>query len=89
MNDSRIPQVTTYPSQVLMETALDGFPSCLVDDPVYLVDDSRILVGSLTVASSDIKLNSNSTTPNITNSNLTFKTNSSNNAPNVTIQPRH
>ena len=87
-SDSNIP-FGTIPSQPLTTTALDGYPSCLVDDPVYLVDDSRILVGSQTQSMPDARTGSRSTTPVTTGNTYSSNGNSDNNAPKSTITIRH
>lgn len=87
MQDSRIPQATGA-AQPLKQTALDGFPSCLVDDPVFLVDDSRVLTGSPTTSISDIKIGTSTNAPTMTSTVPTFKTSTKSNAPSTTVKIR-
>ena len=87
MTDSRVPQITGQP-QPHSTTPLDGFPSCLVDDPVYLVDSSLVLVGSQTTPIGDIKMATSTNAPKETGSTLNIKLNTQTNAPHTTTQIR-
>lgn len=88
MTDSRVPQIT-MDAQPLTATPLDGYPSALVDDPVYLVDDPNILVGSQAQSMPDARTGSRSTTPVTTGNTYSSNGNSDNNAPKSTITIRH
>jgi hypothetical protein len=87
MTDSRVPQITGQ-AQPHIVTPLDGFPSCLVDDPVYLVDSSLVLVGSAITPIGDIKLATSNNAPKQTGDTLQLKTSTQSNAPPTTIRIR-
>lgn len=87
MNDSRVPQISLDP-QSTNSNPLAGYPSCLVDDPVYLVDDSRVLVGSQTMTTQDIRGQASSNSPNLTGQTNQFKGDIGDNTPKVTISIR-
>ena len=83
--DSRVPQITSSPQPHTI-TPLDGYPSCLVDDPVYLVDSSLVLVGSQTTPIGDIKLSITSNAPTTTTYIPTMRLNTKSNAPHNTTR---
>ncbi len=85
MTDSRTPQISAKP-QPLTVTPIDGYPSALVDDPVYLVDDSNILVGSQAVVSKDIRIEASTNAPDLTGDSLDFKTETYTDSPSASIE---
>lgn len=88
MIDSRVPQITGSP-QPHTVTPLDGYPSALVDDPVRLVDDTGVLVGSQSTPIGDFKNSTSGNAPKITSSSLKLKLRTDSNAPNTTTRIRH
>ena len=86
--DSRVPQVTGK-AQPHTVTPLDGYPSCLVDDPVYTVDSPYVLVGSPITPIGDIKLATSTNKPKTTGTSLRIKNKTDTNAPHITSRIRH
>lgn len=64
MSDPQAPIVTIYP-QVLTITSHDGFPNVLMDDPVYTMDDSRVLFGGTTTAIENMRISTRTNAPKI------------------------
>ena len=87
MQDSRVPQVTGD-RQTTNGTPLDGFPSCLFDDPVHIFDDTGVLFGSQTMTTRDIRGQASSNSPNLTGQTSQFKGDTGDNSPKVTISIR-
>jgi hypothetical protein len=87
MIDSRQPQVSLEPNST-NSNPLAGYPSCLVDDPVYLVDSSLVLVGSLVASTTDIRIETSSTSPRLTGGTAGQHGDTGSDAPHTTISIR-